>query len=104
MAMVGAFLGWQPTVIAFFVSPMLAIVIVLVRYLVTGDNQTLWDLTCVPEYGDAHRMGQIVERLLSELARSSRPGTVSDSVGALALMGAMLWIWRLLKQMILSRS
>ncbi|SMP46156.1 Type IV leader peptidase family protein [Neorhodopirellula lusitana] len=40
MAMVGSFIGWQGSIIAFFLAPLAAIVIVLVRYIITRDHQT----------------------------------------------------------------
>lgn len=39
MAMVGAFLGWQAALIVFALSPFAALVIVLVNYLVTRENE-----------------------------------------------------------------
>ena len=40
MAMVGAFLGWQPAWMAFFLAPMIAVLIVLILSLVTGNGMT----------------------------------------------------------------
>lgn len=40
MAMIGGFLGWQAALIAFFLSPFAAIVIVLVRFIMTRDPAT----------------------------------------------------------------
>ncbi len=40
MAMIGAFVGWQAAIIAFFLSPFAAIVIVLTRYIITRDAYT----------------------------------------------------------------
>ncbi len=37
MAMIGAFIGWQGAISAFFLSPFAAIVIVLVQYILTRD-------------------------------------------------------------------
>ena len=39
MAMIGAFLGWQAAVSAFFLSPFAAIIIVLVQYVITRDHR-----------------------------------------------------------------
>jgi prepilin signal peptidase PulO-like enzyme (type II secretory pathway) len=36
MAMIGAYLGWQSTIIVFFLAPMAAVVIALLQFLVTG--------------------------------------------------------------------
>ena len=39
MAMIGAFVGWQASVLGFFLAPMTAIVIVVIYWLSTGDNR-----------------------------------------------------------------
>ena len=39
MAMIGAFLGWQPALLVFGISPFAALAIVLVNYLVTRENE-----------------------------------------------------------------
>lgn len=39
MAMIGAFVGWQASVLGFFLAPMTAIVIVLIYWISTGDNR-----------------------------------------------------------------
>jgi prepilin signal peptidase PulO-like enzyme (type II secretory pathway) len=36
MAMFGAYLGWQSTIIIFFLAPLTAVVIALAEYLLTG--------------------------------------------------------------------
>lgn len=38
LAMIGAFLGWQPVLFAFFLSPFAGIVLGLFQFLVKGDN------------------------------------------------------------------
>jgi leader peptidase (prepilin peptidase)/N-methyltransferase len=38
MAMIGAFLGWQPTVLVFFMAPFLGLVVGLVQWLVRGER------------------------------------------------------------------
>lgn len=40
MAMIGSIVGWQGTLLAFFLAPFTAIVIVVVRYVMTGDKET----------------------------------------------------------------
>jgi len=38
MAMIGSFLGWQPTVLVFFMAPFLGLVVGLVQWLVRGER------------------------------------------------------------------
>lgn len=101
MAMVGAYVGWQPTTIAFFLSPMIALMFVLIRYLATGDNQTpfgpylcagvltvllLWDRLWNNYFQNMLLvMGSILAPLL---------------LAALLFMGGFLWIWRILKKLV----
>ncbi len=39
MAMIGAFLGWQASLMVFAISPFAALAIVLANYLITRDNE-----------------------------------------------------------------
>lgn len=38
MAMIGSFLGWQATLMAFFIAPFTSVLVAVARYLVTGDR------------------------------------------------------------------
>ena len=38
MAMIGAFLGWQPVLIAFFIAPFVGAIVGLVQWIVIRDN------------------------------------------------------------------
>lgn len=38
MCMIGAYVGWQPIVIIFFLAPLIACLFALVRFIITGDN------------------------------------------------------------------
>ncbi len=105
MAMVGAFLGWQPAVIAFFVSPMLAIVFVLIRYCITGDNQTPFGpYLCAGVLVTILGWDRIWNQYFQDLLYVVGPFLFQILFAALLLMGAMLWIWRLVKQTLLQRS
>jgi prepilin signal peptidase PulO-like enzyme (type II secretory pathway) len=105
MAMVGAFVGWQPVVVAFFVSPMLAIVFVVIRYLITGDNQTPFGpYLCAGVLVTILAWDRIWNQYFQDLLFVVGPFLFQILFGSLLLMGAMLWIWRLVKQTLLSRS
>jgi prepilin signal peptidase PulO-like enzyme (type II secretory pathway) len=40
MSMIGAFLGWQAGVLGFFLAPITAVIIVLIRFVMTGNRET----------------------------------------------------------------
>jgi len=99
MFMVGAFLGWQPTWIAFFVAPIFAILIVLILYVITGDNQL--------PFGPYLCAGTLLTLIGWDELWNVRLQPMVSVIGfemlillllGLLLMGLMLWSWRLLKQ------
>jgi prepilin signal peptidase PulO-like enzyme (type II secretory pathway) len=98
MFMVGAFLGWQPTWIAFFVAPMVAICFVVVLYLITGDNQL--------PFGPYLCVGTLLTLLGWDALWNVRMQPMVAVIGfemlvlltmGLLLMGLMLWSWRMMK-------
>jgi len=98
MFMVGAFLGWQPTWIAFFVAPMVAICFVIVLYLITGDNQL--------PFGPYLCVGTLLTLVGWDELWNVRMQTMIAVIGfemlvllvmGLLLMGLMLWGWRAVK-------
>lgn len=101
MAMVGAFIGWQASVIAFFLSPFTAIFIVLARYLITRDAYTPYGpylcagtaLTVV--YWDGLYNGWLATNL-------NLMGNMLlwFCLAMLGLMAVMLFLWRLIKNAI----
>jgi leader peptidase (prepilin peptidase) / N-methyltransferase len=98
MFMVGAFLGWQPTWIAFFLAPMVAICFVIILYFVTGDNQL--------PFGPYLCVGTLLTLLGWDALWNVRMQTMIAVIGfemlvllvlGLLLMGLMLWSWRAVK-------
>jgi leader peptidase (prepilin peptidase)/N-methyltransferase len=98
MAMIGAFIGWQASLIAFFLSPFTAIFIVLARYVVTRDTYTPYGpylcagaaLTIV--YWDGLYNNWLAPNL----------GLMGNMLlwlclALLGLMAVMLFFWRLIK-------
>ncbi len=98
MAMIGAFLGWQAVVAAFFIAPLTAIVIVVLTFLLTRQRAvpfgpylcassaitvlywpTIWNEALLP----AMLLGKVFLAIL---------------IGSLILMGVLLMIWRFIKQ------
>lgn len=98
MAMIGAFVGWQPSLLIFFLAPIVAIVFVLIRWAVTGDAATpygpylcaatvlllvYWDSLWTGWAAPVFALGNVILGIV---------------VACVVLMGGMLWIWRLIKQ------
>lgn len=99
MAMIGTYVGWQPSLLIFFIAPIVSLVFVVVRWLITGEAATpygpylcaatvlllvYWDALWTKWAAPAFALG---------------PGMiVSIIVSCVVLMGAMLWIWRLIKE------
>ncbi len=96
MAMIGTFVGWQPGLLIFFFAPMVSILIVVIQWLLTGQNATpygpylcaatLWVLV------DWVRMWEWAKGLFGL-------GWILLMVMVICVMvmGIMLWIWRLIR-------
>ncbi len=101
MAMVGAFVGWQPTSIAFFISPMIALAFVLLRYMVTGDNQTPFGpYLCAGVLVTILAWENVWNNYCQSMLMVMGPFLAQLLVAALLLMGGLLWIWRMIKQLV----
>lgn len=99
MAMIGTYVGWQASLLIFFIAPLVAIAFVLVRWLITGDSATPYG-----PYLCAATVLLLVywDRLWTHWAAGmfalGPAMIVAIVVSCVVLMGAMLWIWRLIKQ------
>ncbi len=104
VAMIGAFLGWQPCLMLFFIAPFIGVLIALAQLIVTRRTEiwygpflcagalltivfwaTLWEGWGRPLFS----MGWLVPAILSIL---------------LVIMGAMLTIWRFIKERFIFRD
>ncbi len=98
MAMIGTYVGWQPSLLIFFIAPLVSIVFVLLRWMLTGETATpygpylcaatvlllvFWDSLWRGWAANVFTLGPFILGIV---------------VACVALMGAMLWIWRLIKQ------
>ncbi len=102
MAMIGTFVGWQPGILIFFLAPLMAVLIVVVQYLITGEKAApygpylcaatvalmlgwrhLWFGWAMPVFA----LGVMIWAILG---------------ACVVAMGAMLWIWRLIRSAIWS--
>lgn len=98
MAMIGTYIGWQPSLLVFFIAPLVAVLIVLVRWVITRETVTPygpylcaatviilvgWDFIWFNWAAKFFSLGPTIGGII---------------VACVALMGVMLWIWRLIKQ------
>jgi hypothetical protein len=105
MAMVGAFLGWQPSSIAFFISPMIALAFVLLRYLLTGDNQTPFGpYLCAGVMTTLLTWDSTWNNYCQSMLIVMGPVLLQLLVVGLLMMGGLLWIWKLIKQLVFAKS
>lgn len=96
MAMIGTYVGWQPSLLIFFFAPMMAVLIVVAQWLLTGEKAA--------PYGPYLCAATVVVLVFWVDVWSNWAEPVFE-LGAIivpimgacvVLMGAMLWIWRLL--------
>jgi hypothetical protein len=100
MAMIGAFLGWQAALAAFFLAPLAALLIVVIQYIATREP-------AVP-FGPYLCFGAVLavvgwDKVWNQsLSMYVELGVVLVAVllGALFAMGAMLFVWGQIKKAI----
>jgi leader peptidase (prepilin peptidase)/N-methyltransferase len=99
MAMIGTYIGWQPSLLVFFIAPLVSIVFVLLRWMVTGDAATPYGpYLCAATVLLLVYWDGLWNRWAAEIFGLGPDMIVGIVVGCVVLMGAMLWIWRLIKQ------
>ena len=97
MAMIGAFLGWQPAMIAFFLAPFAAILIAVAQKILTRESHIA--------FGPYLCLGALLTIFFWRTIWNRRADGIFDMgwiipgmVGCcLVLMGVMLFVWRLIK-------
>ena len=95
MAMIGTFIGWQPSLLVFFVAPFFAVLIFAARYFISGSGAGPYGpylcMAAVAVVVFWNKFQRYAEPIL-EL-----PPTITFLILGLAviLLGALLWIWRL---------
>jgi prepilin signal peptidase PulO-like enzyme (type II secretory pathway) len=103
MAMIGAMVGWQAALIAFFLSPFAAIAIVLVRYAVTRDAYTPYGpYLCAGTLLTILNWDHFYNGWLASNLLMMGPMLLWLCVAMLGLMGVMLLVWRRIKMAIFS--
>lgn len=102
MAMIGSMIGWQAALIAFFLSPFAAIMIVLVRYMITRDAYTPFGpYLCAGTLMTIIGWDRFYRLWLSENLLLLGPLLLWFSFAMLGLMAVMLLIWRQIKMRIM---
>lgn len=103
MAMIGTYVGWQPSLIVFFLAPMIAILFVLIRWAVTRDTATPYGpylcaaVVVLLIYWDALWTSWAAPMFALGIA----PILIGLAV-CVVLIGGTLWIWLLVKQLLWS--
>lgn len=99
MAMIGTYVGWQPSLLIFFIAPLVSIVFVLLRWIVTGDAATPYGpYLCAATVLLLVGWDALWNRWAADLFSLGAGTIVGIVVACVVLMGAMLWIWRLIKE------
>ena len=103
MAMIGAMIGWQAALVAFFLSPFAAIAIVLARYVITRDTYTPYGpYLCAGALLTLVRWDQLYNGWLASNLLLMGSMLMWLCIGMLGLMGVMLFVWRRIKMVIFS--
>ncbi len=98
MAMIGAFVGWQASVLAFFLSPFTAIFIVLARYAITRDAYTPYGpYLCAGTALTIVYWDRLYNQWLADNLLLMGNALLWMCLGLLVLMAAMLFVWRMIK-------
>lgn len=98
MAMIGTMVGWQAALIAFFLSPFAAILIVLVRFLITRDAYTPFGpYLCAGTLMTIIGWDHWYRLWLSENLLLLGTLLLWFSIAMLGLMAVMLMVWRQVK-------
>jgi leader peptidase (prepilin peptidase) / N-methyltransferase len=120
MAMIGAFIGWQPSLIVFFLAPFVGMVFVIIRWIITRELATpygpylcgavvvlliywekLWLLRFMNLFVAAD---ELAVNLIGPKLNWSISGAELIMVGSIVcviLIGMLLWILQLLKRILL---
>lgn len=104
MAMIGAMIGWQGAMIAFFLSPFAAIVIVLARYIITRDPYTPFGpYLCAGTAMTILFWDRIYNGTFAPQIMMIGPMMITLCLTMLGLMAFMLLVWRQIKMALLGR-
>ncbi len=98
MGMIGAFLGWQASLMAFFLAPLAAIAIFLLQRILTGERaQAFGPYLCVGAAATVLGWPTFWGGLLLP---NLNPLTLTVLLACLLLMGVLLSLWRGIKALL----
>ncbi len=98
MAMVGAFIGWQGAISAFFLAPFAAIAIVLIQFAITRDPQVPFGpYLCAGTMLTILNWDRVYNSWLAFNLQLIGPMLLWICIAMLGLMGVMLFVWRHIK-------
>ena len=104
MAMVGAFLGWQAALAAFFIAPFTAILIVVVQFLLTREPAfPFGPYLCAGTLVTILFWGNIIPHIAMNVGVFG-PFIGWFALAMLGLMGVMLFVWRMIKERFIYRD
>ncbi len=102
MAMIGAYVGWQPSLIIFFLAPMLALLFVVARWVVTRDTATPYGpYLCAAAAVLLVGWDSLWTRRAAPLFELGAGFIMGGLVTCVVLIGVMLWIWQTIKRAVL---
>lgn len=98
MAMIGAFIGWQGALSAFFLAPFAAIVIVIVQYAITRDPHVPFGpYLCAGGMLTIVNWDRVYNGWLAPNLLTIGPMLLWICITMLGLMAVMLFVWRHIK-------
>ncbi|TWU67632.1 prepilin peptidase [Crateriforma conspicua] len=99
MAMIGAFVGWQASIAAFFLSPIAAIAIVLVQYAITRESRVPFGpYLCAGTVLTMLYWNRIYAGYLESVLITLGPSLLWFALSMCGLLGVMLFVWGLIKK------
>lgn len=94
MAMIGTYIGWQPSLIVFFVAPLVAVVFFLGRYLVIGDGAGPYGpYLCIATLLVILYWQSLADSWALAILTLPPQFTLLIISVAIMLMGVALWLW-----------
>lgn len=106
MMMIGAFLGWQAGVVIFFMAPIAALAVGLLQMILRRDDEIFYGpFLCLATLAVMIRWANLWNADSSIQQVFSEPWLVLAVLGAgVVLLGAMLVIWRNIKEALFARE
>lgn len=96
MAMIGTFIGWQPSLIVFFVAPLVAVVFFVGRLLITGDGAGPYGpYLCIATVLVILYWQSLADSWALAVLTLPPEFTLMIMCVAIILMGVALWLWYL---------